>query len=84
MTSNVHHPNERCIDLFKKLSTYIDQELDHSTYRQIESHLKHCPPCHACLETLKRTSKLCKDLRGVPVPKALSQKLKKIVHEISF
>jgi anti-sigma factor RsiW len=80
-TPNNQHDNN-CIDLFKQLSNYIDRELDAATYQKIKQHLKNCSPCHACLETLKRTSRLCNELKPTPVPKSLSLRLKKLIEDM--
>jgi len=83
MTTTTHQHNDRCLDLFKKLSEYIDQELDAATCQKIEQHVKNCPPCQACLETLKTTAGLCHRIEEAPVPVALSDRLKKMINELT-
>jgi len=83
MTTATHQHDDRCLDLFKKLSEYIDQELDKATCQQIEQHIKNCPPCRACLETLKTTAGLCRRIEEAPVPVALSDRLKKMINELT-
>jgi len=83
MTTATHQHDDRCLDLFKKLSEYIDQELDKATCQQIEQHIKNCPPCRACLETLKTTAGLCRRIEEAPVPVALSDRLKKMINEMT-
>lgn len=83
MTGTSHQHDERCLEFFKKLSDYIDRELDEATCQKIEQHLKACTPCHACLETLKATTGLCRRLKETPVPSALSDRLKKMVRELT-
>lgn len=82
MTTVTHQHDDRCLDLFKKLSEYIDQELDAATCQKIEQHVKNCPPCQACLETLKTTAGLCHQIEEAPVPTALSDRLKKMINEL--
>lgn len=73
--SNDDHDHKHCLDLFEKLSEYIDGELDHAT-------CENCVACFSCLETLKRTVALCKNVSEKPVPLELSQKLKEIIQNI--
>ena len=81
MPNNQHDRN--CIELFQQLSNYIDKELDAVTYQKIKNHLSNCSPCHTCLETLKRTSRLCQELEPTPVPESLSIRLKKLIDKIA-
>ena len=74
-----NHNHSRCIELFEKLSEYIDDELDEITCKDIERHVKECAPCNACLETLKRTMELCKNLENKPVPEDVSLRLKSLI-----
>lgn len=68
--------------MFEKLSEYIDGELDHVTCSDIEQHADKCVACFSCLETLKRTVAICKNIEDKPVPKEFSQKLKEIIQNI--
>ena len=69
--------------MFEKLSEYIDNELDDMTCRDIERHVEECVPCKICLETLKRTVKLCKQVDSIPVPESVSVKLKELIQSMS-
>jgi hypothetical protein len=69
--------------MFQKLSEYIDNELDEMTCRDIERHVEECVPCKICLETLKRTVKLCKKVESKPVPESVSLKLKELIQSMS-
>jgi anti-sigma factor RsiW len=73
------HDHAACIELFAKLSDYLDNELDAVTCKDIEAHLKGCPCCSVCMETLKRTVAFCREAEERPVPEALSQRLREIV-----
>ena len=81
MTSD-DHDHKHCLEMFKKLSEYIDGELDHVTCSDIERHSENCVACFSCLETLKRTVAICKNIEDKPVPKEFSQKLKEIIQNI--
>lgn len=68
--------------LFERLSEYIDKELDAPTCKQIEAHIKACKPCQVCLNTLKQTVKLCKNIERHQVPETLSLRLKDALAEL--
>ncbi len=70
-----HHNHKHCLELFEKLSEYLDDELDQITCRQIENHVKQCLPCYICMETLKRTVDLCRKAKNKPLPGDFSKRL---------
>ena len=76
------HDHEHCREMFEKLSEYIDGELDHATCAEIEKHANDCVACFACMETLKRTVALCKNVKAQPIPLEFSKKLKEIIQNI--
>ena len=80
--SNDDHDHKHCLEMFEKLSEYIDGELDHATCAQIQKHADDCVSCFACLETLKRTVALCKNAEETPIPQNLSEKLKDIIENM--
>jgi hypothetical protein len=82
MTSD-QHDHSHCLSMFEKLSEYIDNELDEMTCRDIERHVEECVPCKICLETLKRTVKLCNKVDSIPVPESVSLKLKELIQSMS-
>ncbi len=77
------HSHTKCLQLFARMSEYIDNELDEATCREIERHISTCAPCQVCLATLKRTITLCKHLQEQPVPKDLRANLKRIIDNLS-
>jgi len=82
MTSDPHD-HSHCLSMFEKLSEYIDNELDVMTCRDIERHVEACVPCKICLETLKRTVKLCKKVDSIPIPESVSVKLRELIQSMS-
>ena len=76
------HDHEHCLEMFKRLSEYLDNELDDITCEEIETHVKECVPCFSCMQTLKRTVDLCKQAPDQPIPKDFSEKLKALVQNI--
>ena len=67
------HPH--CLELFEKLSEYIDDELAPAERRAIEAHVAGCVACLACLRTLRRTVALCRTGSNHPVPEEFSRRL---------
>jgi len=80
--SNDRHDHRHCLEMFEKLSEYLDNELDEATCKAIEKHVKECVPCFICLQTLKRTVDLCKQAGDRPIPRAFSKKLKEVIHNL--
>jgi len=76
------HDHKHCLELFDRLSEYLDNELDEVACTEIEKHVKACVPCFVCLQTLKRTIDLCKQTENRPVPKAFSKKLKEVIQNM--
>jgi len=81
MTKDEHN-HKHCLELFERLSEYLDNELDEITCQEIEQHIKECVPCFVCLQTLKRTVDLCKQTVDKPVPEVFSQKLSELIESI--
>jgi anti-sigma factor RsiW len=77
-----HHDHKHCLELFDKLSEYLDHELDEITCRHIEKHVKECMPCCVCMETLKRTIALCRSAKDKPVPGDFSKRLYAMIMEM--
>ncbi len=81
-SESAHQHNAACLELFAKLSEYLDQELEPDTCEKIEQHLKDCPPCRNCLQTLKRTVEFCKSMQNKPVPSELSKRLRSMLEQL--
>lgn len=73
------HDHLSCLELFDKLSEYIDREMDETERRSIEAHVAECLACFSCLQSLKQTIALCKQTGRQPVPAVFSQKLQTMV-----
>ncbi len=82
MKKNVHD-HKKCISIFKRLSEYIDNELDEKTYEEMRIHIKECIKCEVCLETLKRTVEFCRNIKTRGIPEGLRERLKSIIYDPS-
>jgi anti-sigma factor RsiW len=76
------HDHLHCLELFAKLSEYIDGETDEAQRRQIEAHVAECAACYACLLSLKQTIALCKQTSRQTVPAVFSEKLQSKIQDI--
>ncbi len=76
------HDHQHCLEMFEKLSEFIDGELDQVTCAEIKKHADNCVACFSCLETLKRTVALCKNVGDKPIPQEFSRKLKEIIENM--
>lgn len=81
--NNVKHNKAECLEMFARLSEYIDNELDEITCRDIERHMADCKPCQVCLGTLKRTIKLCENMEDQSLPQDFSLKLKRFIENLT-
>lgn len=80
--SDKDHEHGHCLEMFKKLSEYIDGELDHLSCEELEKHLEDCTACKICMMTLKQTVNLCKEVKENPVPKSLSHKMATLIEDL--
>jgi anti-sigma factor RsiW len=53
---HTHSPRDpRCMEVFARLSEYLDGELDETDCRLIEEHIQGCEPCLEFLRSLRRS-----------------------------
>lgn len=81
--ANEEHDHRHCLEMFEKLSEYIDGELDEVTCEELERHVEECVPCKVCLVTLKKTVNICREMDANPVPSEVSQRLKAMIQNMS-
>ncbi len=53
----------KCRYMRRKISAYMDQELDSASARQMESHLRQCTECREMLDDFQEIDKM---VRGLP------------------
>lgn len=80
MTHQHNHRDPACLEVFAKLSEYVDGELDAADCRAVEEHIADCPPCVEFLRSLKRCVEAGREFQGreecPPMPPELEQRLK--------
>lgn len=79
--SHRHSPKDpACLEVFAKLSEYIDGELPEGDCGLIEQHIADCPPCIEFLRNLRRSvaasREIQSDLRPDPMPPEIETRLR--------
>ena len=67
---------KKCKYYFDKMSEYLDGELGVNVCHEIEAHLKECPECRHCADSLKKTIQLCRETGKEKVPSEMRARLK--------
>lgn len=55
MSAGHDHRSERCLELFERLSEYLDGDLPPALCAEIEEHMAGCEPCVRFLASLRNT-----------------------------
>ncbi|WP_173047613.1 anti-sigma factor [Nitrospira sp. KM1] len=67
----VHSPEAgRCLDILRRLSAFIDDELPAQICKELRHHLGACPSCEVFIASLRATVTLC---RHCPTPQLTAQ-----------
>lgn len=61
----------------KRLSDYLDSDLERGERERLETHTSVCPQCHRLLATLRRTLESLRDLGGTPAPDVTARVLQR-------
>jgi anti-sigma factor RsiW len=56
-------PPESCLEVFERLSEYLDGELSPQDCVEIQEHIRDCEPCVAFVESLKTSIRASGELR---------------------
>ena len=78
---HAHGPADAtCVEVFERLSEYLDGELTPADCAHIEEHIRDCPPCVAFLESLRSCisashSLLAEQAASRPLPADVREKL---------
>lgn len=73
-------PPEACLEVFERLSEYLDGELSPQQCAEIQAHIGDCEPCIAFVESLMTSIRASRELRPhepvTELPEEARQKLK--------
>jgi anti-sigma factor (TIGR02949 family) len=64
-----------CVEMFRLISAYIDDEVDPDLRQRMAAHLEHCHHCTAILDGTKNIVQLVADDQTFQVPPTLGKKL---------
>lgn len=67
---------EDCKKHFKRISEYLDGELDERACKEIEANLEKCPECLECLHSLKKSIQLCREAGEEEMPADIRERLR--------
>ncbi len=71
-----HGPRDpRCLEVFARLSEYLDGELDDMDCRLIEEHIQDCAPCVEFLRSLRRSIDASRTYSGRVEPSQIPPEL---------
>ena len=71
----------KCEDLLKRLSDYVDGDIDPSICEEFEDHFKNCDPCSVVVDNIKKTITLFKGEEIYEMPEGFRDKLHKTLKE---
>ena len=66
-----------CIEVWRELSNYIDNDVDPELRLRMEEHFKGCEHCTAILDGTRNVVQLVGDGRTFQLPQGFSERLKK-------
>jgi anti-sigma factor (TIGR02949 family) len=64
-----------CLEVWREISNYIDDEVDAELLARMEAHFKVCPHCLAILDGTRNVVKLVTDGIEYQMPDGFSQRL---------
>lgn len=66
----------RCGKHLERISQYLDGELSEKECLEVERHLAECPECAACLDSIRKTIRLCREMGREKVPADAARRLR--------
>jgi len=70
-----------CREVIRKLSEYLDGELDPALAEELARHLEHCEDCRLVVDTTRKTIELYCNSEPAQLPDELRQRLNRTVAE---
>jgi predicted anti-sigma-YlaC factor YlaD len=64
-----------CLEVWREISSYIDNDLDPELRARIDYHLKNCKHCSAVFDGTANTVRLLADDKAFELPTGFSQRL---------
>ena len=73
--------SEECRKYFDRISEYLDGELEQDICHEIDEHIRECPECRRCIESLRKTVELCKEGAREELSDDAQERLKSALRE---
>jgi anti-sigma factor RsiW len=73
--------HKECRKYFEKVSQYLDAELDARTCEKIRRHLRACPECRHCVESLRKTIDICRNMPKEKIPREIRENFLKTLRD---
>lgn len=70
------HSKAFCLEILRRLSAYLDDELSPSVCDEIRLHLGACPNCELFVASLRSTVTLCRRAEVTPLSPAMKARLR--------
>ncbi len=70
-----------CKEVIRKLSEYLDGELDPVLAEQLTRHLEHCEDCGLVVDTTRKTIEMYCDSEPAPLPDDVRRQLDRALAE---
>jgi hypothetical protein len=70
-----------CKEVIRRLSEYLDHELDPALEASLVRHLEHCEDCSLVVNTTRKTIDLFCNTEPLPLPQSLEERLKRALTE---
>ncbi len=70
-----------CKELIRKLSDYLDGELDPALAQELTRHLEHCEDCRIVVDTTRKTIEIYCNTQPSPLPDEVRQRLNRALAE---
>lgn len=74
--AHFRHSKAECIQVLRRLSAYLDDELSVAVCAEIRKHLGACPNCEDFVASLRQTVSLCKHVKPAPLSPAVKARLR--------
>jgi anti-sigma factor RsiW len=63
---------QKCDEIFRLMSEYVDGELPPGTCALVGAHLDSCLPCRSLHDSLRRTVEACREFRSGEAPGSMA------------
>ncbi len=70
-----------CKEVIRKLSDYLDGEVDPDLTLELTRHLEHCEDCGIIVDTTRKTIELFCNTEPAPIPEEVQQRLNRMLEE---